>query len=119
MRHALLRLEPVIWLLFGAGIMLGTLLLPGYLLTVTLAAPLGLLPEAALDYDRARQLATNPLGSLVLLALIALPLWKGAHHLRSLWIDLVGASSEAAVATLLYLVALVGSLLGILAVVRL
>ena len=32
-------------------------------------------------------LASNIIGRLVLLALIALPLWKGAHHLRSLSID--------------------------------
>lgn len=119
MRHLLLRLEPIIWLLFGAGILVGTLLLPGYLLTVTLAGPLGILPADALSYDRAYAIAASPLGRLVLLGLIALPLWKGAHHLRSLWIDLVGASSEAAVATLLYLVALVGSVLGLLAVVGL
>ena len=32
MKTLLLRVEPVIWLLFGAGILVGTLLLPAYLL---------------------------------------------------------------------------------------
>ena len=61
-------------------------------------------------------LASNPIGRLVLLALIALPLWKGAHHLRSLSIDFGGAGRDSAVAGLLYGIAALGSLLGIVAV---
>ena len=34
MKHLLLKLEPVIWLLFGQGILLGTMLLTGWLLVV-------------------------------------------------------------------------------------
>jgi fumarate reductase subunit D len=115
----LLRLEPVIWLLFGAGIMLGTILLPGYLLTVGLAGPLGLLPEGALSFDRVHAIASNPIGRLCLLGLIALPLWKGAHHMRHLAIDWFGAGTELVVAPLLYALAAVGSIAGILAVLTL
>lgn len=118
MRAFLLRVEPVIWLLFGAGIMLGTLLLPAYLLTVTLAAPLGLLPADALGFERAHALAAHPLGRLVLLGLIALPLWKGAHHIRSFSVDMIGARYDNVVAPLVYAAALLGSLLGLLAVIR-
>lgn len=119
MKTLLLRLEPVIWLLFGAGILVGTLLLPGYLLTVTLGAPLGLLPEGALSYERAHGLASNPLGRLLLLALIALPLWKGAHHLRALLADWLGHGPDGVVGSLLYAVAAVGSVAGIYAVLTL
>lgn len=119
MRALLLRLEPVIWLLFGLGIMVGTLLLPGYLLTVTLGQPLGLLPEGALSFERAHAIASNPIGRVVLLALIALPLWKGAHHVRALAVDTLGHGSDAAIGTLLYLIAAVGSVLGIAAVLAL
>lgn len=119
MKTLLLRLEPVIWVLFGAGIMLGTMLLPAYLLTVGLGAPLGLLPEGALAYDRAYAIASNPLGRLVLLAIIALPLWKGAHHLRSLLSDWLGHGAEGIVGSLLYAIAAVGSLVGIYAVLTL
>ena len=59
MRTLLLRLEPVIWLLFGAGIMVGTILLPAYLLTIGLGGPLGLLPEGALAYDRVYAIASQ------------------------------------------------------------
>jgi fumarate reductase subunit D len=55
----------------------------------------------------------------LLLAIAALPLWKGAHHLRSLSIDFGGGGRDAAVATLLYGVAAIGSLLAIVAVARL
>lgn len=119
MKTLLLRLEPVIWLLFGAGIMVGTLLLPGYLLTVGIAGPLGLLPEGALAFDRAHAIASNPIGRLVLLGLIALPLWKGAHHLRALFADWLGHGPDGAIGSLLYAVAAVGSLLGIYAVLSL
>ncbi len=116
MRTLLLRLEPVIWLLFGAGIMVGTILLPGYLLTVGLGAPLGWLPEGALSFDRAHGLAAHPVGRVVLLALIALPLWKGAHHTRALMVDWLGHGVDGAVGGLLYAIAAVGSVLAILAV---
>jgi fumarate reductase subunit D len=119
MKHLLLRLEPLIWLLFGQGILIGTILLTGWLLVVGLAAPLGLTPEGALALERAHRLAANPIGRLLLLALIALPLWKGAHHLRALSIDFGGASRDPAVASLVYGLALLGSALGVLAVIRL
>ena len=105
MKALLLRLEPVIWLLFGAGIMVGTLLLPGYLLTVTLGGPLGFLPEGAMSFERMHGIASNPIGRLVLLAIIALPLWKGAHHTRALCVDLFGHHNAGLVGSLLYAVA--------------
>jgi fumarate reductase subunit D len=119
MRRLLLRLEPVIWLLFGQGILVGTILLTGWVLVVGLLAPLGAVPEAALGYDRALGLASHPIGRLVLLAMIALPLWKGAHHLRHLAIEFLGHGSDTARATLLYGLAALGSLLGIVAILRL
>jgi fumarate reductase subunit D len=119
MKRLLLRLEPLIWLLFGQGILIGTLLLTGWLIVVGLAEPLGLVPKGMLAFMRAHRLAGSPIGRLLLLALIALPLWKGAHHLRALSIDFGGASRDPAVASLLYGLALLGSALGLLAVNRL
>ena len=119
MKALLLRLEPVIWLLFGNGIMIGTMLLTGWLLVVGLAAPLGLVPADALAYQRAHALAAHPIGRLVLTALIALPLWKGAHHLRHLSIDFGGGERDTVVAPLLYAIAAAGSLLAIAAALRL
>jgi hypothetical protein len=55
MKHLLLKLEPVIWLLFGAGLSVGTMLLTGFVLVVGLAIPMGLVPSEALDYERAHE----------------------------------------------------------------
>ena len=50
MKHLLLKLEPLIWFMFGQGIMLGTILLTGWILVIGLAIPLGLVPaEAEVD----------------------------------------------------------------------
>lgn len=119
MKALLLKLEPLIWLLFGQGILIGTMLLTGWILVVGLAVPLGLVPAEALDYERASRLGSSLIGRLVLLALLVLPLWKGAHHVRSLSLDFGGHSRDVAVATLMYAVAAAGSLLAIAAVVRL
>jgi fumarate reductase subunit D len=118
-KHLLLRLEPVIWLLFGLGILVGTILLTGWLLVVGVAVPLGLASENALVWMRVHPMVATPIGRLLLLAMIVLPLWKGAHHLRTLAIDFGGASRDPAVASLLYGLALLGSALGVLAVIRL
>ncbi len=119
MKSLWLRLEPIIWLLFGQGILIGTILLTGWVLVVGLLGPLGLVPDDALAFERAHRLGANPVGRLVLLAIAVLPLWKGAHHLRSLSLDFGGGHRDPAMATLLYGIAAVGSLLAIVAVVRL
>ena len=50
MSHPLLKLEPLIWVLFGQGIMIGSMLLTGWLLVVGILAPLGLVPAEALAW---------------------------------------------------------------------
>lgn len=119
MKHLILKLEPLVWFMFGQGILLGTILLTGWILVVNLGVPLGVISDDALAYPRAIDLASSLPGRLVLAALCALPLWKGAHHLRHVSIDAGGADRDAVVAPLLYLVAAIGSLVAIMAVVRL
>lgn len=115
----MLKLEPVIWGLFSGGMMIGGILLPVYILVVALGGGLGVVDGQALGYDRVFALATNPIGSLVLVAAAALPLWGGAHHLRHLWIDFGGLKSDGLVGGLCYGAALVGSVYAVLAVLRL
>ena len=119
MKALLLRLEPMIWLIFGFGIMIGTMLLTGWALVFGVLAPMGIVPAEALAYDRAHGLASHVIGRVVLAALIILPLWKGAHHVRSISIDFGGAERDTIVATLVYAIATAGSILAIAAVVRL
>jgi fumarate reductase subunit D len=125
MRAFLLKIEPLIWLMFGQGILIGTMLLTGWILVVGILIPMGVVDASALDYNRAHRLATAslfgfiPLGKLILAALLVLPLWKGAHHVRSLHVDFGGAERDGVVGTLLYGIALAGSIVGILTVVGL
>lgn len=119
MKTLLLKLEPVIWVLFGAGMLVGGLLYPAWLLMVGLAQPLGALSPEALSYERALALASSLLGRLVLVAAIALPLWAGAHHVRHVAIDFGGVARDGWFGALCYAVALAGSVLAVMAVVRL
>ena len=48
MRALFLKLEPIIWLLFGQGILIGTILLTGWVLIVGLAHPLGIFLQTLL-----------------------------------------------------------------------
>jgi fumarate reductase subunit D len=117
MKRLLSKLEPVIWLLFGQGILIGTLLLTGWVLVLGIAAPLGIVD--GLGFARAHELGASGIGRPVLAALIILPMWKGAHHMRHVFIDMGGGNRDAGVASLLYGLALAGSIAGIAAVIRL
>lgn len=125
MRAVLLKLEPLIWFMFGQGIMIGTMLLTAWILVVGILMPLGIVDPMNLNYMAAKDLATTtvlgfiPLGQLVLAAMLVLPLWKGAHHVRSLLIDFGGGERDGLVGTILYLIAIVGSVMAIMAVVAL
>lgn len=121
MRTLLLKLEPIIWFMFGQGIMIGTMLLTGWILVLGILMPLGIVDPMNLNYVRAQQLFTAsflgiPIAQLLLAALLVLPLWKGAHHVRSLLVDLGGGERDPVVGTVLYLIAIVGSVMGIGAV---
>lgn len=118
MKRLVDRLEPGIWALFGAGFMVGSLLLPAWIFVVGIAWPLGWLPEGALAFERAHALGASVVGRLVLLALIALPVWNAANHLRHWLIDWGGYERDRVMAPLLYASAAVLSVLAIATVVR-
>jgi len=118
-KNLIAKIEPLIWVLFGAGFMVGSLLLPAWIFMVGLAGPLGWVPPEAMGWERAHELAASPIGRVVLLALIALPVWNAANHLRHFLIDLGGYDRDGAVAPLLYAGAAVVSVVAIAAVIRL
>lgn len=119
MRGLVQALEPLWWGLFVTGTFVSALLLPGILLVLGIAAPLGLVPPESVAWGRIHELAGGPIGRLVVLAVIVTCLWNGAHHLRHFNIDMGGLSRDTAVALVLYAIAGVASLLAIVAVVRL
>lgn len=119
MKQLLLKLDPLIWFVFGQGLLIGTILLTPWVLVVGLLVPLGVVPADAVSFERMHELGAHWIGRLLLLALVVLPVWKGAHHLRHLSLDHGGASRDTAVAVVLYAVAGLATILAVAAVVRL
>jgi fumarate reductase subunit D len=73
--------EPILWSLFGAGGVLSALVGPVLILVTGLLVPAGLwLPSEAMSYERMQVFAGNPLGKLVIVAVISLFLWHGMHR---------------------------------------
>ena len=119
MSHPLLKLEPLIWFLFGQGIMIGSMLMTGWILVVGILAPLGFVPIDPLSYEHALRLAKNPIGSFVLIGILALPVWKGAHHIRHFFIDRGHAEKDGMIGGISYAVATVLSIAALFVVARL
>ena len=103
-------LEPLWWLLFGAGGFAAALVLPMLLLVVALAFPLGWFGDPVTTFHRMRVLFANPVGQLVLIAVLSLTFWHAVHHLRHFAIDLGYAHWQAPISYLLYGTALLGTL---------
>lgn len=112
-------LEPLWWLLFGAGGFAAALVLPSLLLVVGILFPLGLLGDETATFNRMRTLFANPVGKLVLIALLSLVFWHAAHHLRHLSLDLGLHRLHAPVSYLLYGGAALGTLATVLVVLSL
>ena len=49
MKTLLLKLEPLIWFMFGQGIMIGTMLLTGWILVLGILMPLGIVDHTIFD----------------------------------------------------------------------
>ncbi|MEE2702753.1 MAG: fumarate reductase subunit FrdD [Myxococcota bacterium] len=103
------RLEPLFWLLFGAGGFAAALILPALLFGLTIAGPMGWLSDYAVSYHRVRGLVANPIGGPIVAAVASLVLWHGAHHTRHFLLDLGFARLHAPVAFGLYGLALLGT----------
>ncbi len=75
-------ISPIFWMLFGAGGMLAALFGPALILITDLLAPTGIgLPADFESYSHALAFAKNPIGKLVVLAVISLFFWHGAERL--------------------------------------
>ena len=74
--------QPVFWLLFGAGGMLSALVGAMLVFITGVAAPLGLgVREGLMSYSNAQAFARNPIGKLILFAVVSLFLWHGVHRM--------------------------------------
>ena len=111
------QLEPLWWMLFGAGGFAAAFFLPALLVAVGILAPLELVD--GLRYQRAHALASSGLGKAALIAILSLTLWHCAHHLRHLALDLAGPAFAAPAAYGSYGTALVLSLVTVALVLAL
>lgn len=75
-------IAPVFWLLFGAGGMLSALFGPALIILTGFMLPHGWgLPSRFGDFDHVMGFVRNPIGKLLVLAVIALFFWHGAERL--------------------------------------
>ncbi|WP_094751510.1 fumarate reductase subunit FrdD [Psychromonas sp. CD1] len=73
--------EPVFWGLFGAGGMLCAFITPVMILITGLLIPLGYINRSHFDYNNLHAFASTWYGALIILVLIALPLWHTFHRI--------------------------------------
>jgi fumarate reductase subunit D len=86
------------------------------LVLVTLLAALGHVPEA-LSYENLHAFAAHWLGKLIIFGVIFLSLWHAAHRLRITLHDF-GIRADGLVATAVYVLAAIGTVLCILYLLR-
>ena len=107
--------KPIVWGPFAAGGTLTAFLTPVLILLALLAA-LGHAPDL-LAYERLHAFAGHWLVKLALAGIVFLSLWSAAHRLRITCTDL-GLRADAAVATIVYAVALAGTGASVLYLLR-
>ena len=99
--------KPIVWGPFAAGGTLTAFVTPA-LIVITLLAALGATPEL-LRYEALLAFMQHWLVKVVGIGLVFLSLWSAAHRLRITCYDL-GLRADTLVATVVYAVALVGTL---------
>ncbi|MEH6453879.1 MAG: fumarate reductase subunit FrdD [Psychromonas sp.] len=73
--------EPVFWGLFGAGGMLTAFITPIMILITGILIPLGIINSDNLSYDKVYNFASSWYGAIIVLVLVALPLWHTLHRI--------------------------------------
>ena len=107
------RTAPLFWLLFAAGGTASAMVLPALVFITGIAVPAGWLSEGNL-----LETLTNPLTRVALVGLVFLFLFHWAHRFRYALVDL-GFGRLGKLAWLFYGVALSGTIVAILAAIRL
>jgi len=99
--------KPLVWGPFAAGGTITAFLTPA-LIVLTLLVALGYTPEL-LAYERLHAFASHWLAKLAIVAVVFLSLWSAAHRLRISCYDL-GVRADTLVATIVYVIAGIGTL---------
>lgn len=74
--------EPIWWGLFGAGGTWFAMLTPVTVLVIGILVPLGVIDADALSYERVANFASSVIGSLFIIATLALPMWHAMHRIH-------------------------------------
>jgi fumarate reductase subunit D len=109
--------KPIVWGLFAAGGTVAAFIVPALIFVTCLAVPLGLLSTDTLSYEHIHELIQHPISKLVAFALLFLIIWHAAHRMRITAHDL-GIRNDTLVMLMCYGVAAAGSLLMLLALLR-
>ncbi|MFO1113461.1 MAG: fumarate reductase subunit FrdD [Rhodospirillales bacterium] len=96
------------WFLFAAGGTITAFVLPVMLFVTNIAPPIGLFHEA-LSWETMYGFVSNWLVKLVLFGIIGFGLWHAAHRLRVCAHDF-GLRADTAVAYVVYILAGIGTL---------
>jgi fumarate reductase subunit D len=108
------RIEPLLWLLFSGGGVVSAVFLPILVILFGFAIPLGWVQP---DYNHLHAVVSHWLTRLVLLGLLVLMLFHGAHRFRfTLYDGLQLRTLATPIAVLCYGAALVGSVAALLIV---
>ena len=110
--------KPIVWGLFAAGGTVSAFLVPVMILITCFAVPLGLLPADTLSYERLLGLLQHSLSKLITFAVLFLIIWHAAHRMRITAHD-VGIRSATLIMLICYGIAAAGTLLTLLALLRL
>ena len=108
--------KPIVWGPFAAGGTLTAFLTPALIL-LTLLVALGHAPDL-LSYAAMRAFASHWLVKLAIIGVVFLSLWSAAHRLRITCYDL-GVRADTLVATIVYAIAIAGTLAAAACLVRL
>ena len=108
--------KPLVWGPFAAGGTLTAFVTPA-LIGITLLAALGYAPDL-LDYERLRAFASHWLVRVAAIVIVFLSLWSNAHRLRITCYDF-GVRADTLVATIVYAVAVAGTVASIVFLARL
>ena len=103
------KLEPLWWILFGAGGFVAVFFLPALVLGVLILGPLGMFGHG-FAYERVHGLAASVPGRVFFAATISLVIWHCAHHLRHFALDVFGHAAAPVAAFTSYGLALAGTI---------
>ena len=109
--------KPIVWGLFAAGGTVSAFLVPVMILMTCFAVPLGLLPADTLSYQHLIDLLQHAISKLITFGVLFLIIWHAAHRMRITAHDL-GIRNDTVVMLICYGVAAAGSLLMLLALLK-